>query len=585
MIKKLLLFTFLILLIPIFKAQNEFITVWKPSIEPPNTSFPYAGIPVNSTDTQIWLPVVGTDFTIYWEEVGYPSHQATITGVNSTYQVLVDFGIPSNPVPANATYRVKISNGNGIFHRFRSSNLELFTNGNGIVGDVHKIINIEQWGEIKWSSMKQAFQGCMNMDISATDIPDLALVTDMTNMFIGCRILVGNPSINNWDTSHITDMSFAFAACSLFNQPLGNWDTSNVTIMVGMFNNALQFNQPIGNWNTAKVTYMTSMFNYAREFNQPIGNWDLSSNLECEFMFAGAWKFNQPIGNWNTSNILEMNGMFLNAKAFDQDISTWDTGKVYAMNLMFSGAENFNQNIGNWDVSKVESMYDMFNGAGKFDQDISGWNVGKVILMQNMFKNAQSFNHDIGNWNVSMVTNMSNMFSGAALFNQNLGQWSLNALTTANGMLSNSGLNCQNYDSTLFGWSTNPSTPNNITITPVSSLTYSNPAAIAARNQLITIKNWNISGDTYNGECHSVLGTSDPEVKGEMFMYPNPASDFIYIKHSDARNFIIFDANGRLILKGKPDHEKINIQTLVPGNYILQLISKGGNKNLKFIKQ
>ncbi|WP_312901283.1 BspA family leucine-rich repeat surface protein [Chryseobacterium taichungense] len=585
MLKKLPLIIFLILISQIFKAQNEFITIWKPNIPHPHPTLPYAGIPINSTDTQIWVPVVGTDFTIYWEEVGYPSHNATMTGVNSTYQVFIDFGTPSNPIAANATYRVKISNGSGNFHRFRASNWDLFINGDGIVGDVHKIIDIEQWGNIHWSSMEQAFQGCRNMNISATDIPDLSNVTGMQYMFTGCSSFVGNPSINDWNTSHVTDMRFAFGACSVFNQPIGDWDTSNVTVMAGMFSSAVKFNQPIGNWNTSKVIYMTAMFSTAREFNQPIGNWDLSSNLECELMFSGAWNFNQPIGDWNTSNILEMNRMFLGAKAFDQDISNWDTGKVYDMYLMFSGAENFNQDIGSWDVSKVESMYDMFNGAVKFNKDISGWDVGKVMFMQNMFKNAQSFNQNIGNWNVGMVKNMSSMFEGATAFNQDLGQWQLNALISASGMFSNSGLNCQNYDSILFGWSTNPSTPNNIYLAPVSPIIYSNPAAVAARNQLITVKNWNISGDIYNGECHSVLGTSDPVVKNEIYIYPNPASDFIHVKNSDAEDFIIYDAGGRVILKGKLSHEKINIQTLLSGNYILQLISKNGSKNFKFIKQ
>lgn len=581
MLKKLPLIIFLIFLSQIFKAQNEFITVWKPST--PHT-ISYTGITVNSSNNQIWFPGRGSNYKIDWEEIGYPSHNATLTDVSSNYQILIDFGTPLNPNPSQATYRVKVSNGNGNFHQIRFSDWDML-NFDGIVGDVHKIVKVEQWGNINWSSMEQAFHMCKFLDVTATDIPDLSNVTDMSYMFDGCNALVGNPTIDAWDISNVTSLLGTFSACYLFNQPVGSWDTSNVIIMGNTFLLALIFNQPLANWNTSKVESMTAMFNNAREFNQPIGNWDTSKNLDFEFMFSNAHKFNQPIGNWDTSKAFEMDRMFSNAKVFNQDISNWNTESATIMEGMFANALAFNQNIGNWDVSKVEMMSDMFNGASSFNQDISGWNVKNVEYTQNMFKNAPIFNQNIGSWNVSKVKNMSNMFSGATAFNQDLGQWQLNALVSANGMLANSGLNCQNYDSTLFGWSANPSTPNNIYLTPVSALIYSNPAAITARNQLITVKNWNISGDTYNGGCHSILGTSDHEVKSEIHIYPNPSSDFLHIKNSDAENFMIFDAGGRIILKGKLNHEKINIQALISGNYILQLISKNGNKSFKFIKE
>ncbi len=69
------------------KAQNEFITVWKPS----NTGI----IPSQSTSTQIYFPGVGNNYTIYWEEVGYPAHNATINNVTSALNVplLIDLGM------------------------------------------------------------------------------------------------------------------------------------------------------------------------------------------------------------------------------------------------------------------------------------------------------------------------------------------------------------------------------------------------------------------------------------------------------------------------------------------------------------
>lgn len=555
-LKKIPTLIFLLLLF-IAKAQNEFITVWKPSLPPP--SYPYIGIPVNSNNNQIWFPGRGTNYKIYWEEIGYPSHSATLENVTSAYQILIDFGTPLNSNPSDATYRVKVSNGNGNFHQIRFADWDIFDD-NGIVGDVHKIQLIEQWGNIQWSSMEQAFQACKILDFTATDIPDLKLVTDMSCMFFGCYGLVGNPTINDWNTSKVTTLLGTFAGCFVFNQPVGNWNTSNVTMMAITFNVAKLFNQPLANWDTSKVTYTTAMFSGAAEFNQPIGNWDMSSNFETELMFASALKFNQPIGNWNTSNVIEMNGMFFNAKAFDQNIGNWDTHNVKFMHNMFQAAENFNRDISNWNTQKVEWMSDMFNGAKKFNQDI-------------------------GKWDVSSVKNMNNMFSNAIVFNQNLGSWNLSSLQNASNMFKNSALSCQNYDSTLYGWSLNPLTADNINLSSVSPLTYSHNAAVTARNYLINSKGWTISGDTYNGECHSFLGTSDVKIKGEINIYPNPAIDIIYVKNSDAKDFKIIDLSGRIIASGNLENEQINIRSLTPGSYILQLSSKQDIRNMKFIKK
>jgi surface protein len=508
MLKKLAFIVLLTLVSQFLKAQNEFITVWKPSNVLPQ---PYQGIVENSNDTEIWLPTEGTNYTIYWEEIGYPSHNSTLTNVNSAYQKLLFFGQPLNPIPNNATYRVKISNGNGIFHRIRFADWDLYTNGNGIIGDAHKIIKVEQWGNIDWSSMKQAFQACINLDVTATDIPKLDNVNSLSYMFALCANLVGNSTINNWDISNVTSLDGTFLGNTIFNQPLYNWDTSNVTIMQGTFSGAKAYNQPLSSWNTANVTTTGSMFLSAFSFNQPIGNWNISNNTNTTFMFSYANQFNQPLNNWNTSKVTRMDYMFLGATSFNQNIANWDTGKVVEMPAMFSGATSFNQS---------------------------------------------------------------------------LATWNLNMLQNAGMMFMNSGLNCQNYDSTLYGWSQNPVTPNNINISPASPLVYSSALAVAARTHLIADKNWIISGDIYDNSCQSVLSTSESSSKNEINLYPNPATDFMYVKNLKGSNsYKISDASGRIILQDILNEEKIDVSSLMKGNYILQIISKDKIQSFKFIKK
>jgi surface protein len=427
--------------------------------------------------------------------------------VTSTDHILVDFGEARTP---NGLYRLKISNGNGAFHRIRFADWALYANGNGIIGDAHKILKVEQWGNIDWSTMSQAFQACINLDVTATDIPKLGNVNSLYYMFGNCASFIGNSTINNWDISNVTNLEGTFLSTTLFNQPLDNWNTSNVTNMQGTFLAAKAFNQPLSSWNTLNVTTMGSMFLNATSFNQPIGNWDTSNNTDFQFMFSYANQFNQPLNNWNTSKVTKMHYMFLGSTSFNQPIGNWDTGKV---------------------------------------------------------------------------TDMTSMFNGATSFNQSLGSWDLNQLQTGSMMFMNSGLNCQNYDSTLYGWNQNPATPNNINISPASPLVYSNSLAVTARNNLITNKNWIISGDTYDSSCQSLLSTTETLTNNEVSIYPNPAKDFIHIKNvKDFNYYKIFDFSGRLILSGNLNDGKIDISSLAKENYILQIMAKDKIHSIKFIK-
>ncbi|MBK8194344.1 MAG: DUF285 domain-containing protein [Lewinellaceae bacterium] len=183
-----------------------------------------------------------------------------------------------------------------------------------------KLLDISQWGAIAWTSMENAFFGCSNLNISATDVPNLSGVTDMSSMFRGCTALDGPANIGSWNTAAVTDISFMFVAASSFNQPIGGWNTAAVTDMRSMFNLASSFNQPIEGWNTTAVTVMGFMFSGASSFNQPIGGWNTAAVTDMGFMFAGASSFNQPIGGWNTAAVTNMIGMFSGASSFNQPI-------------------------------------------------------------------------------------------------------------------------------------------------------------------------------------------------------------------------------------------------------------------------
>jgi hypothetical protein len=126
--------------------------------------------------------------------------------------------------------------------------------------DKTKWIKILQWGDIAWESFRLAFMGCINLDVTAADVPDLSGVTSMYYAFAYCDSLVGASSMENWDTSNVITMEYTFLTCDLFNQNLGSWDTSSVENMYGTFCQADSFDQDLGGWDVTALTDASGMF-------------------------------------------------------------------------------------------------------------------------------------------------------------------------------------------------------------------------------------------------------------------------------------------------------------------------------------
>jgi len=329
------------------------------------------------------------------------------------------------------------------------------------------LASIDQWGAINWQSMYHAFYNCENMINNATDVPDLAQVTNMSGMFYNALA---------------------------FNGDLEPWDVGNVTNMSQMFYNANAFNGAITTWNVSQVTDMSEMFFGANMFNKDIGAWNVGNVISMKNMF-GFTSFNQDISNWVVSNVENMSGMFGYVTNFNQDIGGWSVNKVTDMSAMFSEASSFNQDISSWDVSQVTDMSYMFNGAEAFNQDIGSWDVGQVTNMAVMFNSATSFNQDLSNWNVENVTNMNLMFKSAEKFDQSLGNWNIGKVTTMASMLNSCGMLSSNYGATLEGWA-NQLVQQDVELGAIGLEYCSGSNAALARDFLVTDFGWDISGDS-----------------------------------------------------------------------------------------
>jgi gliding motility-associated-like protein len=335
-------------------------------------------------------------------------------------------------LPAGATIRLQIAPTN--FQRI------IINNGT----DRNRITQVENWGSTTWTSMQTAFYGCANLQVTATDVPNLSGVTDLSQMFSGCINLNSPSNINAWNTASVREMFSMFEDASVFNQNIGSWNTGAVTNMSGMFSRASAFDQDLGSWNTSSVISMSSMFFGASSFNNggnsSINNWNTSAVTSMYSMFQQANAFNQNIGSWNTAAVTEMFQMFAEASAFNQDIGSWNTGAVIYMREMFYRASAFDQNIGSWNTAAVISMESMFSGAGAFNNggngSINNWNTAGVTNMGAMFGQATAFNQNIGSWNTAAVTNMGAMFQQAIAFNQNIGAWNTGTVTNMGSMFS-----------------------------------------------------------------------------------------------------------------------------------------------------
>ena len=244
--------------------------------------------------TTVTLALAGeVDATIDWGDGSDPNH-VTTPGPHTH-----DYGV-------DGTYTVSVT---GSVTAYNS-----YDNG-GEVSECEKLISVDNWGRLGFTSMYLAFSSCSNLVSVPATSDGIEDVTNMYGMFVGAHA---------------------------FNQDISRWDIRNVTSIDGMFQSATSFNQPIGNWNTSNVTAMGQVFYNADAFDRDISGWD-------------------------TSNVTSMWGMFYHAYAFDRDISGWDTSSVANMDWMFWGASAFNRDLSEWCVTLIPSE------PNHFDTDATSW--------------------------------------------------------------------------------------------------------------------------------------------------------------------------------------------------------------------
>lgn len=163
-----------------------------------------------SSDGSITVPTngIGYNYTIEWKNLDNPE-----LGGGSASGVTGDFTI--SDLPINNHIQVDIS---GYFPHFYMNNDVEGNNKN-------ELLSIERWGDMAWSSMENAFEGCENMTYNAFDAPNLESVTSLNSMFKDCFQFNGD--LGSWDISQIINMEYMLDNAGLssknYNETLIGW--------------------------------------------------------------------------------------------------------------------------------------------------------------------------------------------------------------------------------------------------------------------------------------------------------------------------------------------------------------------------
>lgn len=219
-------------------------------------------------------------------------------------------------------------------------------------GDRLKITDVSNWGTIFEFDRTRMFQGCANMDVSATDIPTIS-TTNFTSQFYATGIT--NPDWSAWDMTGVTTFEYCFTYSTNFNGNIANWVTASTTNIKQMLENCTSFNQDLDTWVTDNVSNAENLLNNATSFNSSVANWTLNGTWFRPFnntsVFTGI-----GVDTWDTSGLVSAQNMFVNCYNFNGDTSGWDTSSLLNANNMFYRCFSYDQDMSGWDINQVTNF-------------------------------------------------------------------------------------------------------------------------------------------------------------------------------------------------------------------------------------
>ena len=210
--------------------------------------------------------------------------------------------------------------------------------------------------------------------------PNTSNVTNMEELFSGCRSLKSIPAMN---TQNVTNMNLMFFQCEKLSS-VPALDTSNVINMNQMFNSCKSLSS-VPALDTSNVTEMSSMFSGCHSLVE-IPALDTSNVTNMGLMFVECESLT-TVPLLNTSNVTEMGGMFSGCHSL-VEIPTLDTSKGKFLAAMFAGCSSLKQ-IPLLNTKSCTNISGMFEGCTSLETVpiLDASNVGDI---SKIFKDCPS---------------------------------------------------------------------------------------------------------------------------------------------------------------------------------------------------
>jgi len=379
-----------------------------------------------SSDTQFTIPTT----TVYGASFNYDvttSDGQTING--NTGDLTITF-------PSAGTYDINIS---GQFGQIFFAN----------TGDKLKLLDVKNWGAIVWDNLNLAFQGCANLDISATDVPDTSICNGCSVAFRDCTSIT-SINFDGIDMSNIAIANATFLGCT---------GMTSFSMLNPIFSN----NFRIDNF----LAFCSSLTTVDFE------TWDASKFIRIDRFFDGCSSLTSILVNsWQLTNCTRSDYTFQNCESLVSiDLSNWDVSNFTRFDLMF---------FSNSSLTTVSGL--------------QNWVTTSATLMGNVFNSCPLLTiADVTGWNLSSVSNISAMFRFDVLFDYDLSGWDVTSVTNATNFLANGGnLSTSNYDALLISWGAQ-AVNSGINIHFGDSQYTLGGSAETARNTLINTHGWTIT--------------------------------------------------------------------------------------------
>ena len=192
-------------------------------------------------------------------------------------------------------------------------------NCSGLFGEYDNLQKINFNGAFRTdgvTDLSNMFAGCRSLQYLELDFLDTSSVNNLSGMFSGCSSMRAL-DLSGMDTSRVTDMSFLFSGCKYLSElDVSGFDTGNVTSMTGMFSGCSSLKTlDVSGFDTRRVTSMSGMFSGCDQLTGlDLSGFDISRAEDIESiaeLYPGA----QNLGNVVPGSLLELG-------AYEQDNNT-----------------------------------------------------------------------------------------------------------------------------------------------------------------------------------------------------------------------------------------------------------------------